>query len=139
MQSNVRKGSLKLLSREWLETTRTFSGKICIKWKDTEFERQVRSESLTPRGDASNRRQQYRGGGSSPRATEKSTNTTGSADSLLGHVEITGDFNFKDHNDGNHFLACEIDSRVVARTYLERKKQGSAASKVQLGAKQAQC
>ena len=67
-----------------------------------------------------------------PRAPEKSTNTTGSADSLLSHVEITGDFDFKDRNDGNHFLACEIDSRVAARTYLERKKQGSSASKVQL-------
>ena len=62
----------------------------------------------------------------------------GSADSLLSHVEITGDFGFKDHNDRNHFLACDIDSRVVARTYLERKKQGSAASKVQLEAQQAQ-
>ena len=30
-----------------------FSGKVCLKWKDTEFERQVlvRSESLIPRGD----------------------------------------------------------------------------------------
>ena len=43
----------------------------------------------------------------------------GSADSLLSHVEITGNFDFKDHIDGNHFLACEIDSRVAARTYLE--------------------
>ena len=32
-----------------------------------------------------------------------------SADSLLSHVEITGDFDFKDHNDRNHFLACEIN------------------------------
>ena len=51
----------------------------------------------------------------------------GSADSLLtgSHVEITytGDFDFKDHNDGSHFLECEIDSRVVARTYLERKNK----------------
>ena len=63
----------------------------------------------------------------------------GSADFLLSHVEIKGDFDFKDHNDRNHFLACEIDSRVAARTYLERKKQGSgAASKVQLEAQQAQ-
>ena len=54
-------------------------------------------------------------------------------DSLLSHVEITGDFDFKDRNDENHFLACEIDSRVAARTYLERKKQSSTASKVQLG------
>ena len=44
-------------------------------------------------------------------------------DSLLCHVEITGDLDFKSRNDGNHFLACEIDSRVAARTYLERKKQ----------------
>ena len=29
-----------------------FSGKVCVKWKDTELERQVRSESLIPRGDA---------------------------------------------------------------------------------------
>ena len=31
-----------------------FSGKVCVKWKDTEFERQVevRSENLTPWGDA---------------------------------------------------------------------------------------
>ena len=55
-------------------------------------------------------------------------------DSLLSHVEITGDFNFKGRNDGYHplDLACEIDSRVAARTYLEQKKQRSTASKVQL-------
>ena len=29
-----------------------FSAKVSVKWKDTEFERQVRSESLIPRGDA---------------------------------------------------------------------------------------
>ena len=46
-----------------------FSGKVCVKWKDTEFERQVRSESLIPRGGAIRvkRKQPYRGGGSSPR------------------------------------------------------------------------
>ena len=60
-------------------------------------------------------------------APEKSTNTTGSADFLLNHVEIMGDFDLKDHNDGNHFLACETHSRVAASTYLERKKQGCAA------------
>ena len=27
-----------------------------------------------------------------------------------------GRLRFQDHNDGNHFLACEIDSRVAART-----------------------
>ena len=55
-------------------------------------------------------------------------------------VEITDDFDFKDHIDGNHFLACEIDSRVAARIcmHLERKKQGSAASKVELEAQHAQ-
>ena len=62
----------------------------------------------------------------------------GNADSLLSHVETTGDFDFKDRNYGNHFHACEIDSRVAGRKYLERKKQGSAASKVQLEAQQAQ-
>ena len=62
----------------------------------------------------------------------------GSADSLLSQVEITGDFDFEDHNDGNHFLACEIDSRVAARTYLEQKKQGNTASKVQLEEQQAE-
>ena len=29
-----------------------FLGKVCLKWKDSEFERQVRSVSLIPRGDA---------------------------------------------------------------------------------------
>ena len=108
------------------------------------MERQARSKSLIPRGDASNRQQPYTRAaeGASPRVLvpEKSTNTLGSADSLLSHVEITDDFDFKDHNDGNHFLACEIDSRVAARIcmHLERKKQGSAASKVQLEAQHAQ-
>ena len=55
-----------------------FSGKVCVKWKDSEFERQVRSESLNP---LSSRRCKQpsatvaRRRGSSPRATEKSTNT----------------------------------------------------------------
>ena len=101
-----------------------------MKWKDTEFERQLRIESLIARDDAGNRRQPYRGGGSSPRAPEKSTNTPGSADSLLSHVEIMATSILKILN---HFLACEIDSRVAARTYHKRKKQGSAAtSKVKL-------
>ena len=145
MQSDYGKG-LFLTLKEALEQgmigdDNDFSGKVCVKRKDTEFERQVRSESLIPPGDAIhaqvNRQQPYRGGGSSPRATEKSTNTPESADSLLSHVEVTGDVDFKDHNDGNHFLAREIDSRVAARTYLERKKQGSAASTVQLEAQHA--
>ena len=57
---------------------------------------------------------------------------------MLRYVEITGDFDFKDHNDGNHFPTCEIDGRVAEGPYLERKKQGSAASRVQLEAQQAQ-
>ena len=89
-----------------------------MKWKDSEFEQQVWIENLIPRGDASNRRQPQRGGGSS-RAHEKSTNTPGSADSLFSHVEITGNFDFEDRNDGNHFLACEMD-----RIHL-RGKNGS--------------
>ena len=91
-----------------------------------------------------NRQQPYtraaEGASPAPRVPEKSTNTLESADSLLSHVEITDDYDLKDHNDGNHFLACEIDSRVAARTcmHLERKTQGSAASKVQLEAQHAQ-
>ena len=111
-----------------------------MKWKDTEFERQVRSESLIPCGHAIHAAQatvtRRRELSSSNREVD---NSPGSADSLLRHVEITGDFDFSkpDHNDGDHFLACEIDSRVAALTYLERKKQGSAASKEQLEAQPA--
>ena len=116
-----------------------FSGKVCRKGKETQLERPVRSESLIPRNDAqataSNRRATEGALLEQPRSRQT---PPGNADSLLSHVEITGDFDFKDHNDGNHFLACEIDSRVAGRTYLERKKQGSAASKVQLGAQQTQ-
>ena len=101
------------------------------------------SKSLIPRGDASNRQQPpytRAAEGASPRAPEISTNTQESAESLLSHVEITDDYDLKDHNDGYHFLACEIDSRVAASTcmHLERKKHGSAASKVQLEAQHAQ-
>ena len=58
-------------------------------------------------------------------STGASTNTPErlSADSLLSLVEITGDFDVKDHNHGNHFLACEILSGVAARTYLERRQR----------------
>ena len=94
---------------------------------------------LLARGDASNRRQpRGKAEGALLEQPRNRQTPPGSADSLLCHVEITGDFDFKDHKDRNHFIACEIDSRVVARTYLERKKQGSAASKVQLEAHQAQ-
>ena len=102
------------------------------------FERQVRSESLIPRGDAIHAQVTVSNRCAAERALElleqprSRQNTPRNADSLLSHVEITGDFDFKDHNDGNHFLGCEIDSRVAAHTYLKRKKQGSAASKVQL-------
>ena len=61
MQSDVGK-ALFLTSNEAVEhgligDDKDFSGKACVKLKDTEFERQVRSESLIPRGDAINRRQ----------------------------------------------------------------------------------
>ena len=36
---------------------------------------------------------------------------------------ITGDFDFKDHNDRNHFL----DRTSTASKYLDKKKQESAA------------
>ena len=93
-------------------------GRSAWSGRTLQLERQARSESLIPRGDASNRQQPYTRAaeGASPGVPEKSTNTPGSADSLLSHVEITDDFDFKDHNDGKlkHFLACEIDSRVAA-------------------------
>ena len=115
-----------------------------MKWKDTEFERQVRSESLNPlssrrckQPSATAAELECRELSSTEQPRSRQT-PPGSADSLLSHVEITGDFDFKDHNDGNHFLACEIASRVAARTYLERMKQGSAASKVQLEAQHAE-
>ena len=46
----------KALEQGMIGNDKDFSGKVCVKWKDTEFERQVevlvRSESLIPRGDA---------------------------------------------------------------------------------------
>ena len=48
-------------------------------------------------------------------------NTQEIAGSLLSFGEIMGEFNLIDHNDGKHFLASEVDSRVEARTYLDRK------------------
>ena len=42
----------KALEQGMIGDNKDFSGKVCVKWKDTEFERQVRSESLIPRGDA---------------------------------------------------------------------------------------
>ena len=42
----------KALEQGMIGDEKDFSGKICVKWKDSEFERQVRSESLCPRGDA---------------------------------------------------------------------------------------
>ena len=44
----------KALEQGMIGNDKDFSGKVCVKWKDTEFERQVevRSERLIPRGDA---------------------------------------------------------------------------------------
>ena len=44
----------KALEQGMIGNDKDFSWKVCVKWKDTEFERQVevRSESLMPRGDA---------------------------------------------------------------------------------------
>ena len=59
MQSDVRKALFltlnKALAQGMIGDDKDFLGKVCVKWKDTEFERKVRSESLIPRGDASNR------------------------------------------------------------------------------------
>ena len=116
---------MKALEQGMSRDEKDFSGNVYVKWKDSEFERQVRSESLCPRGDANSCAQQTsatvarrRELSSSNREVDKHP---GSAHSLLSHVEISGDFDFKDHNHGNDFLACEIDSRIVARAYLERK------------------
>ena len=50
-----------------------FKGKFCVKWKDSEFEEQVWIKNLIPRGDASNRLQPSRDGGSSraPKEVDK--------------------------------------------------------------------
>ena len=42
----------KVLEQGMIGDDSDFSGKVCVKWKDTDFEPQVRSESLIPRGDA---------------------------------------------------------------------------------------
>ena len=56
MQSDIGKALFltlkKALEQGMIGDDNDFSGKVCVKWKDTEFERQVRSESLIPRGDA---------------------------------------------------------------------------------------
>ena len=56
MQSDIGKALFltlkKALEQGMIGDDKDFSGKVCLKWKDTEFERQVRSESLIPRGDA---------------------------------------------------------------------------------------
>ena len=84
----------------------------------------LQSESLVLRGAGDSRRHPWRGGGSFPRAPEKSTEGTPAKEntaSLLSHGKISGDFDFKDHNDENHFLARYVDSKVAARTYLDQK------------------
>ena len=90
-----------------------FSGKVCVKWKNTEFERQIlRSESVIPRGDAihaqatvGNRRSAAEGASSGNQEVDKHP-SLGYADSLLSHVEITGDFDFKDHAQRRKPLFC---------------------------------
>ena len=59
MQSDIGKAlflrlkkALEHIEQGMIGDDKDFSGKVCLKWKDTEFERQVRSESLIPRGDA---------------------------------------------------------------------------------------
>ena len=128
----MQKGSVSWAGHDWrLQGLFLGISNVCVKWKDTEFERQVRSESLKRKFESSwlaamqatvgNRSAAEGALLDQPRSRQTPPE---SADSLLNsHVEITGDFDFKDHNDGNHFLECEIDSRVVARTYLERKNK----------------
>ena len=54
MQSDIGKDLFltlkKALEQSMIGDDKDFSGKVGVKWKDTEFERQVRSESLIPRG-----------------------------------------------------------------------------------------
>ena len=58
-----------------------------------------------------------------PQATEKSTNTPESADSLLRHVEITGDFDFKITTTETTFLPVKSTAESQhARTSNERNK-----------------
>ena len=61
MQSDIGKALFltlkKGLEQGMIGDDKDFSGKVCVKWKDAEFDRQIRSESLIPRG-ASNRQQQ---------------------------------------------------------------------------------
>ena len=50
MQSDIGKALFLTLKKAFeqgmIGDDKDFSGKVCVKWKDTEFERQVRSESL---------------------------------------------------------------------------------------------
>ena len=43
----------KALAQGMIGDDKDFTGKVCVKWKDTEFERQARSESLIPRRELS--------------------------------------------------------------------------------------
>ena len=123
--SELQKGSASLAGQEslaGLETTRTFSGKVCVKWKDSEFERQVRSESLNP---LSSRRckqpsttvARRRELSSSNREVDKTP--PGSADSLLSHVEITGDFDFEERRKP---LSCLRNRQQSRSTHVPRTK-----------------
>ena len=100
------------------------SGKVCVKWKDNEFERQVGSESLIPRGGAIHAQATVTRRRELSSTTEKSTDTPGSVDSLLRHVEITGDFDFlKITTTETTFLPVKTTPESQhARTSNERNK-----------------
>ena len=63
MQSDIGKALFltlkKALEQGMIGNDTDFSGKVCVKWKDTQFERQVevRSESLIPRGEQAHSQQ----------------------------------------------------------------------------------
>ena len=61
----------KALEQGMIGDDKDFSGKVCLKWKDTEFERQVRSESLIPRKQPSATVTQRRELSSSNREVDK--------------------------------------------------------------------
>ena len=56
MQSDIGKALFltlkKALEQGMIGDDKDFSGKVCVKWKETEFERHVGRESLIPCGDA---------------------------------------------------------------------------------------
>ena len=129
MKSDRQEGFLrwtKLLSMAWLETTRIFF---------REGLREMEGHLRLSNNDTSNAKIWFRAAmqaavgnrsaaeGSFLEHPRSRQNTQGNADSLLSLVEITGDFDVKDHSDGNHFLASEVQSRVAVRPYLNRKNK----------------